>query len=156
MIFSRITGHPNISENNMWFDAHECWICDKHNKLSLSVFMTDALVDQEFQDIILLTAMMHNRSQKRQKNGKDQEENMDVLLEEKSQRSVESGAMSDSSGSGADIEGEGNPIYQNQKKGYRNKMFAETAETGKLNPKEHFDEFQDDDTDLEDAEKAEF
>ena len=79
---------------------------------------------------------------------------MEILLEEKSQKSEESGAITDSSGSGADIEGEGDPSYENQKKEKRKGMFTEMPEIAKLNSKEHFDQFQDDDTDFEGAQKA--
>ena len=61
LVFSRVTGHPNVPENNIWFDCNECWVCERHSKLSISVKLNEKLVDQEFQDIIMLTAMMQNR-----------------------------------------------------------------------------------------------
>jgi len=140
LVFSRVTGHPNIEEDSIWFDSHDCWICDKHNKLSISVSTVDKLVDQEFQDIIMLSAMMQYRSQKRKQNYKE-EDNMEVLLEEKSRKSEESVVISDSSGSGPDIEGRGYLAYENQKKGKRAGMFKEMQEAGRHNSKEHFDEF---------------
>ena len=48
IIFSRVTGHPNLADNNIWFDNHECWVCDKHNKMSVTVSMADKIVDQQF------------------------------------------------------------------------------------------------------------
>ena len=48
LIFTRVTGHPNIADNNIWFDVNECWICARHNKMSVSVSMVDKVIDQEF------------------------------------------------------------------------------------------------------------
>jgi hypothetical protein len=79
---------------------------------------------------------------------------MEVLLEEKSRKSEESVVITDSSGSGADIEGEGNEAYDIQKKGKRLGMFRQMQEAGNVNSKEQFDEFQDDDTDYEESQKA--
>ena len=45
LIFTRVTGHPNIPENNVWFDTSECWVCAKHNKLSVTVSMVDKVID---------------------------------------------------------------------------------------------------------------
>ena len=120
-VFSRVTGHPNIAENNHWVDSCECWICDQHAKMSVNVQMTEHLQDQEFADIIVLTAMMQNRIEKREKQTKEEkEENLEILLEEKSQASQESiGYKTDSSGSGADVEGGGHRAYDNQRKGKR-------------------------------------
>ena len=62
MIFSRLTRHPNTVDNNTWFDCHECWVCQRHNKLSVSVAMADKVLDPDFEQIIMLTAMMTKRS----------------------------------------------------------------------------------------------
>lgn len=48
LIFTRVTGHPNIQDNNVWYDTNECWVCSRHNKLSVSVSMVDKVIDQEF------------------------------------------------------------------------------------------------------------
>lgn len=69
---------------------------------------------------------------------------METLLEEKSHKSYESGSLSNSSGSGADIEGHGHAAYSNQKKGERATMFCDMQEGGMVSSREHFDEFQDD------------
>ena len=45
LIFSRVTGHPNYADNNTWFDSHECWVCQRHSKLSVTVAMADRIVD---------------------------------------------------------------------------------------------------------------
>lgn len=129
LIFSRVTGHPNIEENNVWFDTNECWVCQRHNKFSVSVSMVDKVIDQEFQEIIVLTAMMTKRAENRIEETCDQDSPLEIMLEEKSHKSADSarsGAevtincdffkardLSSSSGSGADIEGDGHPAYEN-------------------------------------------
>ena len=112
LIFTRVTGHPNTPDNNVWFDANECWVCARHNKLSVTVGMVDKVIDQQFQDIIVLTSMMTRRAQKRIDETMDQEAPLEIMLEEKSHKSEDStGDVSDSSGSGADITGDGHPAY---------------------------------------------
>ena len=112
MIFTRVTGHPNIQDRDCWFDTNECWICHKHSKLSIQVASSDKMIEQEFQDIIVLTAMMTKRVWRRKEEMKiESEEPLEVMLEEKSQKSIESGTVSDSSGSGPDIMGSGHSAY---------------------------------------------
>ena len=78
------------------------------------------MIEQEFQDIIILTAMMTKRVWRRKEEIKmESEEPLEIMLEEKSQKSIESGTVSDSSGSGPDIMGTGHSVYENQKKGKR-------------------------------------
>ena len=48
LIFCRVTGHPNIEGGDCWYDTNECWVCKRHNKLSVSVASAEKLVDQEF------------------------------------------------------------------------------------------------------------
>ena len=61
--------------------------------------------------------MMTKRAQRRIDETMDQEAPLEIMLEEKSRKSEDStGDVSDTSGSGADITGDGHPAYHNQKK----------------------------------------
>jgi hypothetical protein len=44
-IFSRIIGHPDLSDNNEWFDCTECWICDRWSKRSIKICRANAVPD---------------------------------------------------------------------------------------------------------------
>ena len=57
--------------------------------------------------------MMTKRHRIRKEELKDAEEPLEVMLEEKSQKSANSELLSDSSGSGADIVGKGHTAYNN-------------------------------------------
>ena len=57
MIFCRVTGHPDVPDANQWFDASECWICDRWNKCSFRVANCHAMPDKEFTEIIWLGAL---------------------------------------------------------------------------------------------------
>ena len=118
-VFSRITGHPNAIDNDVWFDSSECWICAEYNKLSVVVSTNDRHVDSEFTQIILLTAMMTRRTERKLDLHKDHEKAFEVVLEEKSHISRLSESVSETSGSGPDIDGQGNPSYRNQEKMWR-------------------------------------
>ena len=115
LVFSRITGHPNALDNDTWFDTNECWICGEHNKMNIVVTTMDRHVDSEFTQIILLTAMMSRRAEKRIEYAREYEkENFEVLLEEKSRKSRDySESVSETSGSGPDILGKGDTAYRN-------------------------------------------
>ena len=52
VIFTRITGHPDLLEQDQWFDSSECWICNRHNKFSFRVANCHELQDKEFMEII--------------------------------------------------------------------------------------------------------
>ncbi len=70
----------------------------------------------------MLTAMMTKRTQKRKMNvSRDQDANLEILLEEQSNKSINTDSNSNTSGSGADIEGNGDPAYANQTKKERGK-----------------------------------
>ncbi len=45
LIFTRITGHPNTIDNNVWFDTGECWVCEQHNKFTVEVSSDERLID---------------------------------------------------------------------------------------------------------------
>lgn len=84
-IFCRITGHPNAIDNDTWFDTCECWICCEHTKMNVVVSTMDRHVDSEFTQIILLTAMMTKRAEKRIELFKETEKEVfETLLEERS------------------------------------------------------------------------
>ena len=89
--------------------------------MSIVVSTIDRHVDSEFTQIILLTAMMTKRAEKRIELYKEHEkENFEALLEEKSQKSRDhSESVSETSGSGPDIEGQGHNAYRNQEKSQR-------------------------------------
>ena len=64
--------------------------------------------------------MMTKRVWRRKEEMKNEaEEPLEVMLEEKSEKSADSGTVSDSSGSGPDIVGRGHAAYQNQRKANR-------------------------------------
>ena len=82
--------------------------------------MADKVLDPDFEQIIMLTAMMTKRSQKREEEVRAADaEPLETLLEERSRKSLDSGHVSQSSGSGLDIDGNGHPAYENQSKGGR-------------------------------------
>ena len=64
-IFTRITGHPDLADNNEWFDCAECWICDRWSKRELKICRANAVPDLQFTEIILLTAFVKKRGMKR-------------------------------------------------------------------------------------------
>lgn len=91
LIFTRITGHPNAVDNDVWFDTSECWICAQHSKLTVDVRVSDRRMDKEFTQIIMLTAMMTKRHQLRTEHLKEAEKGLfETLLEEKSHQSIKS------------------------------------------------------------------
>ena len=57
LIFSRVTGHPDYPDGNQWFDASECWICERWSKCSFRVANCHAMPDKEFTEIIWLGAL---------------------------------------------------------------------------------------------------
>ena len=36
IIFSRVLGHDEIEEGSFWVDTTQCWVCHKHNKITLA------------------------------------------------------------------------------------------------------------------------
>lgn len=93
LIFSRVTGHPDLPENNQWFDCAECWVCEEWSKVNFVVRLEERHLDQEFQDIIVLTAFLKNRMRTRLKEAK--EANRLAVLSEGT-NSIESEELSDS------------------------------------------------------------
>ena len=41
IIFSRVLGHDEIEEGDYWVDATQCWVCRKHNKVTLAYHLQD-------------------------------------------------------------------------------------------------------------------
>ena len=66
LIFSRITGHPDCPDAEQWFDAAECWVCNRHSKCSISVAHCHELQDAEFNEIIWLGAATREWAEVRQ------------------------------------------------------------------------------------------
>ena len=56
LVFSRVTGHPDYVDTNQWFDASECWICDRWSKCAFRVANCHAMPDQEFAEVVWLGA----------------------------------------------------------------------------------------------------
>ena len=57
LTFCRVTGHPDYVDVDQWFDASECWICERWNKCSFRVANCHAMPDKEFTEIIWLGAL---------------------------------------------------------------------------------------------------
>ena len=41
IIFSRVLGHDEIEEGDFWVDSTQCWVCRKHNKVTLAYHLND-------------------------------------------------------------------------------------------------------------------
>jgi hypothetical protein len=109
LVFSRITGHPDIPGAEHWVDTNECWICNKWQKKTFSACNLDALPDKEFQSIMKLTETVYRRLQKR----KEEEEHKPMEIFDEALRSDVSGDLTESE-TGADTD------QQSEKKTVRN------------------------------------
>ena len=47
IIFSRVLGHDEIEEGDYWVDTTTCWICFKHNKVTLAYSLKDSEIFQQ-------------------------------------------------------------------------------------------------------------
>ena len=66
LIFSRVTGHPDCPDVEQWFDASECWVCNRHSKCSITVAHCHELQDGEFNELIWLGAVTREWAEVRQ------------------------------------------------------------------------------------------
>lgn len=41
IIFSRVLGHSEIEEGDFWVDTTQCWVCYKHNKVTIGYSLKD-------------------------------------------------------------------------------------------------------------------
>jgi hypothetical protein len=55
LVFTRILGKPLIKNSDQWLDTSECWICQKHNELSIEMNEFKEINDPEFQEITHLS-----------------------------------------------------------------------------------------------------
>ena len=71
LIFTRITGHPDIKDAHYWKDTSDDWIREKWTKTTFRVCGMDMENDKEFEDIISLTNII-NRFRKKIKEDNSQ------------------------------------------------------------------------------------
>lgn len=59
LLFTRILGQPGMKNAERWLDSSECWICNKHNKLTLQMNEAKAVIDEGFKEIMQLSEVIN-------------------------------------------------------------------------------------------------
>ena len=82
LLFTRITGHPDAKDAHHWVDSSECWICQKWSKVEFKVCANDAVLDKDFEEIIILSSIINGGKKREDENSQGQKGKLQPLEEE--------------------------------------------------------------------------